>query len=91
VSGVKKNTFLRMIDILKKADLIKKKQGDRPNTVSMADRLLMTLEYLGEYGTYFHVASSYGARKVAATETSNGSKIHWSSPLTLPFLDVKLF
>jgi hypothetical protein len=46
VSGVKKTTFLRMIDILKKADLIKKKQGGTPNTLSMADRLLMTLESL---------------------------------------------
>jgi len=51
-----------MIEILKDAELIKKKQGGKPNKLTMdkltmEDRLLMTLEYLREYRTYFHVAN----------------------------------
>ena len=38
----------------------------------MEDRLLMTLEYLREYRTYFHVASSYGI-----SESSCYRNIKW--------------
>ena len=31
----------------------------------MEDRLLMTLEYLREYRTYFHIANSYGISESA--------------------------
>jgi hypothetical protein len=52
-----------MIEILKEAELIKKKQGGKSNKLTMEDRLLMTLEYLREYRTYFHVANNYGIRE----------------------------
>jgi hypothetical protein len=42
------------------AELQKKALGGKPNNLPMEDRLLMTLEYLREYGTYFHIAASYG-------------------------------
>ncbi len=32
----------------------------------MEDRLLLTLEYLREYRTYFHIASSYGIHETTA-------------------------
>ena len=38
----------------------------------MEERLLMTLEYLREYGTYFHIASSYGI-----SESSCYRNIKW--------------
>ena len=38
-----------MVQILKEAFVFKKKQGGRPNKLSIEDMLLMTLEYLREY------------------------------------------
>ena len=39
---------------------MKKREGSRPNKFSAADMILMTLEYLREYRTYFHISRSYG-------------------------------
>ena len=60
LTGIKKKTFDLMISILEKAEIKKMEKGGRPNKLSMPDRLLMALEYLREYRTYFHVATSYG-------------------------------
>jgi hypothetical protein len=60
LTGVKRNTLERMRVILEEAELNKKSLGGKPNRLSIQDRLLMALEYLGEYRTYFHVASCYG-------------------------------
>jgi Helix-turn-helix of DDE superfamily endonuclease len=60
LTGVKKATFSKMLEILTEAEKVKKAKGGKPNYLSMEDRLLMTLEYIREYRTYFHVASSYG-------------------------------
>ena len=60
LTGIKKTTFYSMLDILNKAEKEKKKMGGRPPKLSMENRLLMALEYLREYRTYFHVANSYG-------------------------------
>ena len=60
LTGVKRNTFEKMTAILEEAELNKKSLGGKPNRLSIQDRLLMALEYLREYRTYFHVASSYG-------------------------------
>ncbi len=60
LTGVKKATFLKMLAILKEAHTAKKARGGRPNKISVEDILLMTLEYLREYRTYFHIAESYG-------------------------------
>jgi hypothetical protein len=37
----------------------------KPNKVSLENRLLMTLEYLREYRTYFHISRSYGLSESA--------------------------
>ena len=60
LTGVKRGTFEQMVGLLKSAHLLKKASGGRPNKVSVEVMLLMALEYLREYRTYFHVASSYG-------------------------------
>ena len=54
-----------MVGILKEAELKQKAAGGRPNALSIEDRLLMTLEYLREYRTYFHVSVSYGLSESA--------------------------
>ena len=60
LTGVKRNTFIKMVEILKEAFALKKALGGRPNKLSIEDQLLMALEYLREYRTYFHIAQSYG-------------------------------
>ncbi len=60
LSGVKRVTFDRMIKILEEADKKKKMKGGRRNKLSMENQLLMALEYIREYRTYFHVSQSYG-------------------------------
>jgi hypothetical protein len=69
LTGVKRLTFNRMIDILQKEFVIKKARSSRPNNVSIPDMLLMTLEYLREYRTYFHIASIYGVTESTAYKT----------------------
>lgn len=58
LTGVKIQTFNEMVKILKEKEACKK--GGRPNLLCIEDRLLMTLEYLREYRTYFHISQSYG-------------------------------
>jgi hypothetical protein len=64
--GVKKETFTLMMKLLKEAERKQKALGGTPNRLGMADRLLMSLEYLREYRTYFHVGQSYGLSESAA-------------------------
>ena len=49
-----------MIKILEEADKKKKIKGGRRNKLSIENQLLMALEYIREYRTYFHVSQSYG-------------------------------
>ncbi len=59
LTGIRKKTFLKMIEILQPADQIKKSKGGRKSKLTLEKRLLLTLEYLREYRTYFHIAESY--------------------------------
>lgn len=72
LTGVKKSTFEKMVIILQEAEIKQKAFGGKPNHLVMEDRLLMALEYLREYRTYFHVASSYGI-----SESSCYRNIRW--------------
>ena len=69
LTGVKQPTFDKMIDILGEADKKKKVRGGRKNKLSLEDRLLMSLEYIREYRTYFHVSQSYGVSESTAYDT----------------------
>jgi hypothetical protein len=60
LTGVKLATFNKMVEIVVQALKEKKAKGGRPNKLSPQDMLLMTLEYLREYRTYFHISSNYG-------------------------------
>lgn len=59
LTGIKRTTFEKIVEILKEAEKKKKNIGGKPNKLVIEDRLLMALEYLREYRTYFHVAASY--------------------------------
>ena len=63
LTGVKRSTFAVMVALLEETALLLKLQGGKPNKLSIENRLLMTLEYLREYSTYFHLSRSYGRSK----------------------------
>src|ERR671922_2099665 len=69
VTGVKRQTFYAMLEILKTAHQLKKSKGGRPNKLSIEDMLLMGLEYLREYRTYLSISRSYGIAESNAFET----------------------
>lgn len=65
-TGVKHGTFSRMVEILNEAAKAQRSHGGRNTKLSMEDRLMLTLEYLREYRTYFHIAHDYGISESAA-------------------------
>ncbi len=65
LTGVKRNTFNEMIKILTEAEYKKRRLGGPQNKLVLEDRLLMTLEYLREYRTYFHISQSYNISESA--------------------------
>lgn len=65
LTGIKRQTFDRMVSLLSRAEAELKARGGKPNKLSIEDRLLMTLEYLREYRTYFHISRSYGISESA--------------------------
>ena len=65
LTGIKRTTFDVMTTILSEAEALLKAQGGKPNKLSIEDRLLMALEYLREYRTYFHISRSYGISESA--------------------------
>lgn len=59
LTGVKTKTFNEMVQIIREKESQKRKPG-RPHVLCIEDRILMALEYLREYRTYFHISQSYG-------------------------------
>ncbi|KJV53587.1 DDE superendonuclease family protein [Orientia tsutsugamushi str. Gilliam] len=66
LTGVRKGIFSKMVDILSKADGLKKSKGGRKNKLNLEEQLLMALEYLREYHTYFHIGQNYGISESSA-------------------------
>ena len=66
LTGVKRSTFKKMVEILGEADQKKKLRGGRKSRLSIENQLLMALEYIREYRTYFHIAISYGISESVA-------------------------
>ena len=60
ITGVKRATFDKMVEILRKGYEEKHRRRGRRPKLSIEDLLLATLEYLREYRTYAHIAASYG-------------------------------
>lgn len=58
-TGVKKHTFEVMVRVVKESEQVRKKLSGRPNKLSYEDQVLMTLEYLREYRTYFSIGEIY--------------------------------
>ena len=60
ITGVKRATFDKMVEILRKGYGEKHRHRGRTPKLSIEDLLLATLEYLREYRTYAHIAASCG-------------------------------
>jgi hypothetical protein len=69
ITGVKHETFTKMVGILESEYNHQRRKGGRPRTLSITDMLLATLEYLREYRTYLHIGNSYGISESAAYNT----------------------
>ena len=78
LTGVKRSTFTVMVELLKEAELLLKSQGGKPNKLSIENRLRMTLEYLREYRTYFHISRSYGI-----SESTCYRNIRWTEDILI--------
>ena len=65
-TGVKKSTFEVMLEILETAHEARRKKGGPKSKWTVADRLLLTLEYLREYRTYLHIGLAYGVSESQA-------------------------
>jgi hypothetical protein len=59
ITGVKRVTFEKMLEILCCAFVVKHAHGGRKPKLPLEEQLLATLEYIREYRTYAHIAASY--------------------------------
>jgi hypothetical protein len=69
ITGVKRATFDKMVEILKEAYMAKHMRRGRQAKLCIEDMLLATLEYLREYRTFAHIAMSYGIHESNAYRT----------------------
>ncbi len=60
ITGVKRKTFEKMLEILRPKLAEKLSKGGRKPTLNLEEMLLAALEYWREYRTYAHIAASYG-------------------------------
>ncbi|KJV54188.1 putative transposase [Orientia tsutsugamushi str. Gilliam] len=54
LTGVRERTFSKMVDILRKADSLKKSKGGRKNKLNLEEQLLMALEYSNNVGNRYN-------------------------------------
>lgn len=73
LTGVERETFAEMVKILQNVEVERKKKykyrGGRLPSLSIENKLLLTLDYLREYRTMFHVAQSFGVCEAVACQT----------------------
>jgi hypothetical protein len=58
LTGVKRKTFQVMVRVIKAEEKKKKKSG-RPPKLRIEDQILITLQYLREYRTYYHIGQDW--------------------------------
>ena len=70
LTGVQRKTFDKMVEILNKAEEARRRKGGHKSKLSIEDMLLLTLEYLREYRTYFHIAQGFDIHETSAIRIS---------------------
>jgi hypothetical protein len=69
LTGVKRTTFNKMVEILGQSIQGRETTKGRKKKLSIENMLLMTLEYIREYRTYFHISQSYSVSESNAYKT----------------------
>ena len=69
LTGVKRVTFDKMVSILGESIKNRETTKGRKKKLSIENMLLMTLEYIREYRTYFHISQSYSVSESNAYKT----------------------
>jgi hypothetical protein len=69
ITGIKRETFIKLVGILESEYRQRMSKGGRPRKLSIPQMLLATLEYLREYRTYLHIGNSYCISESAAYKT----------------------
>jgi hypothetical protein len=85
LTGVKRSTFDKMVDILAQSIKSRKTTSGRKRKLSLENSLLMTLEYIREYRTYFHVSQSYGV-----SESNTYKTVKWVEETLIKHSDFAL-
>ena len=58
-----------MLEILSDADRKKKARGERRKKLNLREQLLVTLEYIRKYRTYFHIGKNYDLSESTVCKT----------------------
>lgn len=61
--GLQPETFVCMVEVVNQTHQQQKPGTGRPSKLTIEDQVLMTLQYLREYRTYFHIAQSWGVNE----------------------------
>jgi len=69
LTGVQKRTFKQMVELVKNEEKKKKKSGC-PCKRRIEDQVLMTLEYLREYRTQYHIGTDWGVSESTVCRTT---------------------
>lgn len=65
--GVKNETFGLMLEVCEEHHKEKKRRGGKPNSLSIADQLLLMLGYYREYRSMAHIAFDYGVSEATVS------------------------
>lgn len=66
LTGVKRLTFSKLVGILGESVKNRKTKSGRKKKLNIENCVLMALEYLREYRTYFHIGQNYGVSESTA-------------------------
>jgi len=58
--GVKRGTFLKMVETIEFQSRQRTSNRGRPSSISLENQLLIMLMYYREYRTFFHISVAYG-------------------------------
>ena len=64
MTGVSRQTFELMVEVVKADEKKKKKPGRRPKLI-IEDQILMVIQYWREYRTYYHIGLDFGLSESA--------------------------
>ncbi len=68
MTGVSRQAFELMVDVVKASETKKKKPGRRPKLIT-EDQVLMVIQYWREYRTYYHIGLDWGLSESAVYRT----------------------